>query len=70
MDFGLSRPKGSALPLLADAQSAAVGSRQVGRYKPISNEALQIPRERDKKISPTRNGTALSGAVNLRDENA
>jgi hypothetical protein len=29
MDFGLPRQKGSALPLLADAQSAVVGSKQV-----------------------------------------
>ena len=54
---------------LADAQSDAVGSKANRAYKRISNEALHIPRERDKKISPTRNSTALLGAVNLRHEN-
>jgi hypothetical protein len=31
MDFGLSPQKGSALPLLADAQSGAVGSKHPSR---------------------------------------
>jgi len=69
MDFALPRQKGSALPLLADAQSAAAGSKPSRAYKRISSEALHIPRERDKKISPTLNSTALLGAVNLRHEN-
>src|SRR2546423_1737869 len=35
-------------------------SRETSRvYKHTSNEALHIPRERDKKISPTRNSAAV-----------
>jgi len=68
-DFTLPRQKGSTLPLLADAQSDAVGSKANRACTRISNEALHIPRERDKKISPTRNSKALLGALNLRHEN-
>jgi hypothetical protein len=68
-DFTLPREKGSALPLLADAQSDAVGSKTSRAYKRISNEALHIPRERDKKISPTRNSAGVRNTVTLTHEN-
>ena len=64
-----------ATPERIDATSFGRCSIRCGRFetsrahKRISNEALHIPRERDKKISPTRNSTALLGAVNLRHEN-
>ena len=69
MDFGLPRQKESALPLLADAQSDAVGSKTSRAYKRISKEALRIPRERDKKIPPTRNSASVRNAVTLTHEN-
>ena len=56
----------SALPLLANAQAAAVGSKQSRANKRISNEALHIPRERDKKVSPTRNSAAVRAQLRLR----
>jgi hypothetical protein len=41
-DFTLPRQNGSALPLLDDAQSDAVGSKTSRAYKRISNEAVHM----------------------------
>src|SRR5215468_5114462 len=57
LDFGLPREKGFSVPLLVDV------------CRPISNERLPIPRERNTKISRTRNSILVGGAINLRHEN-
>jgi hypothetical protein len=69
MDFALPRQKGSALPLLADAESDAVG-RNKSRLLNVSRTRHSTSlRERDKKISPTRNSSAVRNAVTLMHEN-
>jgi hypothetical protein len=57
MDFGLPREKESALPLLADAQSAAVGSKQVApinvpRTRHYTSLARGTRKSRQREIAP------------------
>jgi hypothetical protein len=57
MDFGLPRQKESALPLLADAQSAAVGSKQVApinvpRTRHYTSLARGTRKSRQREIAP------------------
>jgi hypothetical protein len=67
--FYPATPERIGAPLLDDAQSDAVGSKTSRAYKRISNEAVHIPRERDKKISPTRNSAGVRNTVTLTHEN-
>jgi len=57
MDFGLPRQKESALPLLADAQSGPVGSKQVAptnvtRTRHYTSPARGTRKSRQREIAP------------------